>query len=663
IAQATGGSANKRGLISLNHLLNFSFPERQRPTSNNTPRKHRPANYQPFNKERFVNANFRFLVKPSGDYTVYLADPDLTIDWADIEQVMISTPETPICPICLTPPTSARVTKCGHTFCLPCILHYLQLNDNPKKHWRKCPICWDAIYARDLKSVRFLSVSQITAVAPNSAGATPIGEVKLNMRLVQRSVHSTLALPVSATWPLPSTIVSAWTNPDTVDVPWHFTPDAMQFAKFMLATPGYMDRQLTRDLDELIVGMAEVQSWNANEEVPFIQMAELTVREQLEAVRSQDTPEVAAAKSKAEAIIMAVERASAKKAEKRAQAADTPADEGSSVEETRDTTTASDTDSASTTDLTPPEAYQLRHNNGTADTNPQLYARHRTLTAGAAGVGSDDSAYFFFQAADGQHVYLHPLDIKVMKHEFGSYERFPEHICVEVLGVEESTLTEDLRKRCKYLSHLPLSCDVTFVETDLKEVVSEATLSVFADELRQRLNRRKEKARRDDKARLAAEAKERSDHELARNGGRPTSTWTTRRERDEMFEQDPFFQVNSSYPDVLRRGSDESDSHESDTFGRREGSEEGGSEAGEEHTAAAPTIGVAKTIWGTPEVSFAKVASGKRVGGGKGAWGKGAQREDEYEDDFYDFGEEQTVVSKKGKKKLVLMSTNGGRRA
>lgn len=239
-----------------------------------------------------------------------------------------------------------------------------------------------------------------------------------------------------------------------------------------------MDRELTRDLDELIVEMAELQSWNANEEVPFIQMAEVTVREQLEAVRSQNTPEVAAAKSKAEAIIMAVERASAKKAEKKALAVDTPADEGNSADETRDTA-ASDTDSASTTDLTSPEAYQLRHNNGTADSSPQQYSRHRTVTAGAR-VGSDESAYLFFQAADGQHVYLHPLDIKVMKHEFGSYERFPEHIYVEVVGVEESTLTEDLRKRCKYLSHLPLSCDVTFVETDLKGVVSEATLNVFA---------------------------------------------------------------------------------------------------------------------------------------------------------------------------------------
>src|SRR5438270_568525 len=99
--------------------------------------------------------------------------------------------ETPTCPICLTPPTSARVTKCGHTFCLPCILHYLQINDNPKKQWRKCPICWDAIYARDLKPVRFLSVKQVVAAAPPALTASSsfaTEDVKLDMRLVQRSV-------------------------------------------------------------------------------------------------------------------------------------------------------------------------------------------------------------------------------------------------------------------------------------------------------------------------------------------------------------------------------------------------------------------------------------------------------------------------------------------
>src|SRR5690606_4515121 len=56
-----GGSSHqgssKRGQVSLNHLLNFTFPPRQRPTSSMPIRRHgKGANYQPFNKERYMNA-------------------------------------------------------------------------------------------------------------------------------------------------------------------------------------------------------------------------------------------------------------------------------------------------------------------------------------------------------------------------------------------------------------------------------------------------------------------------------------------------------------------------------------------------------------------------------------------------------------------------------
>jgi hypothetical protein len=44
-------------------------------------------------------------------------------------------------------------------------------------------------------------------------------------------------------------------------------------------------------------------------------------------------------------------------------------------------------------------------------------------------------------------------------------------------------LTEDLRKKCKYLGHLPLACDVTFLEINVKDIVSPETMSVFQSRL------------------------------------------------------------------------------------------------------------------------------------------------------------------------------------
>ncbi len=53
-----------------------------------------------------------------------------------------------------------------------------------------------------------------------------------------------------------------------------------------------------------------------------------------------------------------------------------------------------------------------------------------------------DRMYYYYQSEDGQHIYLHPLDIRVLKQEFGSYDHFPNEITVRVVGVDESTMTE-----------------------------------------------------------------------------------------------------------------------------------------------------------------------------------------------------------------------------
>jgi hypothetical protein len=57
---------------------------------------------------------------------------------------------------------------------------------------------------------------------------------------------------------------------------------------------------------------------------------------------------------------------------------------------------------------------------------------------------TDDQIYSYYQSEDGQHIYLHPLDIRVLKQEFGSYDHFPDEITVRVVGVDESTMTEVL---------------------------------------------------------------------------------------------------------------------------------------------------------------------------------------------------------------------------
>jgi len=117
------------------------------------------------------------VVKEGFDYSPYLADPDLLVEWDYIEEIVIKLPkytwlwnisnknlnislkrllqnQPPSCPICLSLPTAAQITRCGHVFCWPCMLHYLALSDDP---WRKCPICFEAVHRRQLRSARFFA--------------------------------------------------------------------------------------------------------------------------------------------------------------------------------------------------------------------------------------------------------------------------------------------------------------------------------------------------------------------------------------------------------------------------------------------------------------------------------------------------------------------------
>jgi len=90
--------------------------------------------------------------------------------------------------------------------------------------------------------------------------------------------------------------------------------------------------------------------------------------------------------------------------------------------------------------------------------------------------GPGDRSFHFYQASDGSQVYLHPLDIRILKQEFGDYSAFPAKFNAKILQLEEGAVNSDLRKRFRYLGHLPLGCDVTFVEVSLDGLVSEATL-------------------------------------------------------------------------------------------------------------------------------------------------------------------------------------------
>src|SRR5207249_2267304 len=105
----------------------------------------RQRNSNRYRKETFVQANYRFFLSPTSDHQQSLADPDHPVEWEAVQLVCIHTATPPHCPICLETPVAAKITKCGHIFCYPCILHYLSIGE---RSWKRCPLCFESIFLK-----------------------------------------------------------------------------------------------------------------------------------------------------------------------------------------------------------------------------------------------------------------------------------------------------------------------------------------------------------------------------------------------------------------------------------------------------------------------------------------------------------------------------------
>ncbi|KAJ3297734.1 RING finger protein 10 [Borealophlyctis nickersoniae] len=664
------GSPNKRGAISMNHLLNFQLPPRQRHVPGPSPasRARKGVVYEPYNKERFVNANFRFIMNESGDYTVNLFDPDIIVDWKDIVQVVIPITKPPSCPICLSPPTAAQATKCGHVYCWSCILHYLHLGE---KKWRKCPICYEAIYAKDLKSARFAMMEEV-------GKASLKRPVKVNMVLMQRALNSTVALPRSA--------YHTWSDINRSAPPSVTNVAAVPFAKLLLSAPEYLQVDiLQRDRNELKAMLSEAAQEESAvravgktgdgalrgglaSEKPFIEVALREVQESLEkvsianSIRSSRTPPKSVSSATGPESQLSNSRApnvswfsdlNADVGRAQQGAVGNPfVDEDHSLNSsyTADVATLSNT------------SLGLDNGAGTLSATKQ-HEKQKGAQRAKTNMPPRDGMYYFYQSADGQPLFLHPLDIKALKHEFGEYEKFPDRIEVKALHVQESTMTEDLRKRCKYLGHMPLSCDVNFCEVDLQGLVSTHTLKVFEKEIESRIRRH--------------QAEERKEEQEKRRSGA-----TSQRQPIQHAYPAPDFDVDFpshlAYEDHVVSGDEEQRST-------------GGSSLGESNTTeqlhAASNVGGSQSVPkpGGASDSFARIAAATTSSAAP--WTRRPQRRYEDVDDDYmvddyhgwtlDF-EEAVIVDgggargveggraggkvRKGAKKVLLVTNGGNRR-
>lgn len=428
---------------SLNHLLNFNYTPRERDqpirfskTGNNRSYVKKVT----YNKEQYLQANCQFVVRAGEDYTPVLASPDNLVEWAKIEQVHIFSSEEPQCPICLYPPVAAKMTKCGHIYCWPCILHYLALSD---KAWRKCPICYDAIHVPDLRSCVLKPFHSYT-----------VGEI-VNFQLMRREKTSLIIEIVSDA------------GKKGVEIPL-FNPNVGRtiLTKLLLAGSAEILVIIDREQQEL-ENQIVVDGIDCPENI-FVQQALEQLKERREKALNVEDVSIATKQDNARMSESSSEEASGFAYEEIAK-------ECVEMEE------IIPVDQSACVDFMIDE-----------DNNFTLSDIDIVPTSTCAS----SDFYYFYQSTDGQPLYLHSMNTRMLQAMYGSLDNSPQKISGKIVHKDSSSMSEALRKRLKYLQHLPICTQFEVVEVEFKQgVIAPEVLAQFKDEINNRRKDRQKRAR------------------------------------------------------------------------------------------------------------------------------------------------------------------------
>ena len=317
----------------------------------------------------------------------------------------------------------------------------------------------------------------------------------MRMRLMLRPQITTLALPRSKTWP------SDLLPPH--QAPFHFLPDVYNFAKFILATPQYLSADLSKDLDMLGVERRSMMAVKDELSIVYVDAAEEKLRHQIAKAAALESPLLLRTIDKVRKEYEDLQRRDAHIISRSEIEPAGPREIPDAFLATQRLPSFTNNQPLDTSSLVKSDL-ATQPNRSLQPTSNRNHRQRRNLNPPPPST----QTYYFYQAASGLPVFLHPLDIKILFSHYNGYASFPDEIIVRVESAAEGTVNDDLRKRCKYLAHMPEGADVVFIEADLEGVVGPNGLKNFEGALKLRTTRRKEKEKKDDRARARAEERE-----------------------------------------------------------------------------------------------------------------------------------------------------------
>lgn len=141
--------------------------------------------------------------------------------------------------------------------------------------------------------------------------------------------------------------------------------------------------------------------------------------------------------------------------------------------------------------------------------NRESHAQPAQAHPGPKARGKQASGPEFFFYASQPHLYLCPLDIRILKAKYGDFSLFPSTLLPRVEHISTGHVVDDvLRRRLRYLSHLPRGCVISFLECDWTDIVSSEILEQFAGEIERRRKQNTDKAVLEERLKQRAEKDE-----------------------------------------------------------------------------------------------------------------------------------------------------------
>ena len=451
--------------------------------------------------------------------------PDNAVSWEAVRTVKYLAPATDAstsaesqetCPICLDTFTCARITKCGHCFCLACLMRHIHTSNSCSTSVAvKCPCCALPIHMEDVRPVIIESVQP--------------PHVQTRMKLVK--LHRTKDCPAPY---LPQR--DQWKHAAPHAAPNMSDRDAA-FSRFTFVDPAVHQGLLYTNQAELDRYASQLRH-GPDHELLFVQMSQERVKNEItlalqeaneeQSLMDQYSHSQAGVYQPIPEYLFAATYQNPAECHQHNMALD---DQSAGEIRSDDAQSRFRVESfGSEIDCERPRAESIGSEGNVASKLGRLTRGYSIDSADSGGLIErkqrserllpklpaslylEEHASQFYQSVDGQLCFLSKFNMNCLTAEFTTnrpdepfpmettpnerrrHNPLPDELDGIVLEVESLHLTPEIRKKIPVLAHLPFYTDVLFVELDLNRILSNETKQRFKKESEKRKQRRRNKA-------------------------------------------------------------------------------------------------------------------------------------------------------------------------